>query len=304
MFEALLARSDATAFTKGWKQLANMGAARRYHGSVALNGQIYMAGGTVGATSYSTEFIRYDPVGGYTTLAPMPAGRNRVGMVEVGGKIYVFGGIATEGAVNTLYCYDPVAGTWSTLAGSNVPTARRSTVLVNHKGKIYAFGGVNAASSPIKESYSYTIANSAWAKLTDLPFNVYEGAVFSIGDYIYYCGGYGAGGATAAVYRFDPTGASGLGTWTGVASLPDNLYAMGFCTMGELGYLICGTNSVGTTNLVYSFNGTSWTTVDVIGTKPNPRSGLAAAPLDGVLYISGGFAQPGGVSAELWSATL
>lgn len=119
-----------------WTSLARLPKARGHHGAVALNGKIYVVGGSFNHDTdrQDVAFVhRYDPATDrWTEVAPLPYGLSHIesSTLAWNGRIYVFGGRSDTGssrlkrflqpqpvgrrsAVPDVNAYDPATDTWS-----------------------------------------------------------------------------------------------------------------------------------------------------------------------------------------------
>lgn len=112
------------------------------HGSAAVNGRIYSAGGfNNGADSFTVS--EYDPVANtFTMKSPISAGKYGVAVASLGGFVYVLGG-ASAGPVyyNRLEAIDVSHDIASFRPGAT--TTRAGASLITAAGKLYAIGGTN-----------------------------------------------------------------------------------------------------------------------------------------------------------------
>ena len=78
-------------------------------------------------------------------VAPLPQTLFGPATTTDGTYVYAFGGYhfpeAVGSTLNTLYRYDPVANTWTTLAPMPQPALVASAVYYPTTNKIYVFGG-------------------------------------------------------------------------------------------------------------------------------------------------------------------
>lgn len=110
-----------------------------------LNRGIWIVGGIGNGNTPVSQVDMYDPVAGqwYNGITTLPTPRAFAGVVSYNGKIYVIGGVAKVGgvftAVNTVEAYDPVAGTWKTMA--SIPSALQRMVAGTVGTNIYLIAG-------------------------------------------------------------------------------------------------------------------------------------------------------------------
>jgi len=146
---------------------------RQYLGSAAVQGKIYIIGGTGGANGNEQDKVEiFDPL--YNSLAPaakMPTARSALTIAVIKDKIYAIGGInplvSATGFLSTLEVFDPLAGasgTWSTpvTAGWFHPMARTTSAVVNDK--IYVIGGYDGFST-LDSVFVFDPASNSWTAL-------------------------------------------------------------------------------------------------------------------------------------------
>ena len=145
--------------------------------AAALDGKIYLVGGTDGGTNYNSLYV-YDPEADtWTTGANLPDTLWGVACAALNGKIYAAGG--TGGAAsNKLYEYDPAGDTWATLADlpGNVYGAGATT----RGGKLYVVGGYSSTTN-----YEWTPGTpGTWATKAAIPHAARTPSIFTpIFDY-------------------------------------------------------------------------------------------------------------------------
>jgi N-acetylneuraminic acid mutarotase len=131
-----------------WTVKASMPVGMAEVGVAALDGKIYVVGGTEGGKNApprwdSTLNEMYDPARDvWQERAPLPRGLTHVGAAAMGGKLYAIGGftnIVHMGAQNLGFVYDPGANKWTELPRFSTP--RGSVAAVAISGKLHIFGG-------------------------------------------------------------------------------------------------------------------------------------------------------------------
>jgi N-acetylneuraminic acid mutarotase len=122
-----------------WTRKADMPTPRWNESSCAVNGKIYIIGGsTSGGITAAVE--EYDPMTDtWTVKAPMPTARCLLGTCVVDGKICAIGGWRENVNFSTVEVYDPQTDTWMKGVDIPVPTEGMSTSVVNER--IYVMGG-------------------------------------------------------------------------------------------------------------------------------------------------------------------
>ena len=121
----LVALTSGTAWAQAnWTVGTEMPSPRSEIGAGAIDGQVYVLGGGVGASLTVNEVLDVAS-GQWRTGTPMPRGLNHHGVTTLNGKVYVFGGADESGRPTaTALEYDPTSNSWRSLA--DLPTPRSS----------------------------------------------------------------------------------------------------------------------------------------------------------------------------------
>src|ERR1700722_124098 len=134
------AQSEGSATPGTWTAKAPMPAVRNEVAAAAVDGEIYVLGGSVGAGQ--ADFARNeedDPATDtWRVRAPLPRGANHMSAVAANGKVYAFGGFAGaqhHDAVDRAFEYDPAADSWKALAPLKKPLGSIGVAAV--AGKIH-----------------------------------------------------------------------------------------------------------------------------------------------------------------------
>ena len=103
--------------------------------------------------------------------------------------IYILGGSIAGNHTNTVYRYDPVANSYTTMAVMPLTTTRQSAVYLS--GKIYRIGGCNPGNCSFSTGQVdiYTIATNTWASGPAYPIGVGYANAIVRGGFIYVAGG-------------------------------------------------------------------------------------------------------------------
>jgi N-acetylneuraminic acid mutarotase len=140
--------------TGKWTTLAPMSLPRNHHGSVQVDGKIYVIGGRVGScfsNGWSTNVWMnevYDPATDlWSTRTPMPTARSGIGVEAIDGKIHVLGGegwIDNFGGVFRAHeVFDPKTNAWAIAPRMLTPRHGFATAQIDKR--IFAVSGVNNA---------------------------------------------------------------------------------------------------------------------------------------------------------------
>jgi hypothetical protein len=195
--------------------------------SVTLSGGITPAqpAGTMVTISYSLDtgttwnvFITTTTqtvgTGSYSTKAPMTHAVADLPGVGYNGKVYVFGGYGTSSSDVKAYTqqYDPSTNTWTDETA--MPTARWGAAACLYSESVYVFGGYDSGGDSNKVE-AYNIAGDSWSAKTDLPAPLTAAGLMcvTIGSYIYIS-------VYNFIYKFDPAGNGGSGSYTQLTNAP------------------------------------------------------------------------------------
>lgn len=171
MLEVLLAGAPGSGKVplKKWTKLAPPPKTTYRTPMVAIEGKLYLPGIYNFTDNYTTIHQCYDiATNTWSTLAPVPfpSGYGHAA-VALGGKMYVLGGYRIPANVRSgdLWCYDPVAATWTKLASG--PTVWLHQ-MVAHNGKIYTYGGTSStgnSASGYQGFNEYNPVTNTWRTL-------------------------------------------------------------------------------------------------------------------------------------------
>jgi N-acetylneuraminic acid mutarotase len=263
---------------------------------VAVGNQMYVLGGFEGpgATIVDKAQIYNPSTNAWSDGPSLPAAVHHANAVVVGGTIFVIGdlrgGFASAGDV---WSFNPSTDAdWSTNRMlMNRP--RGASVAGEIDGIIYVAGGLDGGS--VDEVDAYDIANDMWTTRASLPAPRDHGCGAVIGGKLYYAGGRNGGitGISNLVWEYDPI----TNMWTDKAPMPT---ARGGTACGVIdGKLIVvggegnpasGTDGVFPQTERYDPVANTWETLEPM---TNPRHGMGAAAIDGMLYVPGGADQMG-----------
>lgn len=218
--------------------------------------------------------------------AAMPVARQELPSEQLNGRVYLIGGIQNNGLVTSSSEYfDPLTNSWTLIAP--LPAPRHHVTLTELNGKLYASGGYSTLGGfwiITNTLFEYDPNADNWIQKAILPDSRGQHAEAGYNGKLYLFGGRGSIGLdvnTTVIY--DPVSNS----WS--AGAP-SLIARNHHTavvIDSLIYVVAGRNGAGNTGVleVYSPAGNSWTG---LRSMPTPRSGIAAAALNGKLYVFGG----------------
>lgn len=170
-----------------WTRIADLPVDRGNAAVAAVDGKIYVIGGSNILGNSQSEVNMYDPVADTWTpkaRIPLSIHGHRAGVI--GGLIYVVGGRSFSDISNRLYVYDPVTDTWTRKA--DMVSGRMQPGGVVWENKLYAIGG-GQGDGVRKTVEVYDPVTDTWSPEVDLPaVNVGMGAAVVEGR-IYVFGG-------------------------------------------------------------------------------------------------------------------
>lgn len=225
--------------------------------------------------------------GTWNSRANMPTPRQEMPIALLDGKIYVPGGFDGLGQVSTrLEVYDPASDTWST--PTFLPQPRHHFGMAAVNGKLYIIGGYPGL--PFRANnqvFEYDPATDNWE--TKSPMPTARGGLIAVaaGDLIYAIGG-ADGPALGTIEIFD----AATNSW--VFGLPDMPTAREHLSGAHIDgkvYVAGGrfSNNGGLQNVAtleaFDTQSGQW---EQLPNMPTARGGLAAAALNGRLYVFGG----------------
>lgn len=149
-----------------WTPLAPLKNSRVYFRAIALDGIIYVMGGSADAT-LTSSVEAYDPsINKWTEKAPMPVPKIQFQTEVVDGKPYVIGGFNPTETTSSVELYDPAKNQWTQKASMKTPRASFQTEIVN--GKIYAMGGDNFQVNAMSSVEEYDPSTNQWVSKKDM----------------------------------------------------------------------------------------------------------------------------------------
>jgi len=149
--------------TDSWSRKVAMPTPRHGLAAVALNGKIYVFGGSNGSSATGALEV-YDPDrNSWSRKAPMPTPRVFLAAAELNGKIYAIGGSPDgdgNGRTDAVEIYDPDTDSWSRAA--SLPVALQVSAAATLNDRIYVFGGFIPGSGVQGSTFEYDPKTKAW----------------------------------------------------------------------------------------------------------------------------------------------
>ncbi|VFR22933.1 ring canal kelch-like protein [plant metagenome] len=255
----------------------------------------------------------------WTTAAAASLARQELYPTVLNSRIYVAGGLLNP---NTGYSahfesYDPAADRWTRLA--TLPAARHHIALATAGGLIYGVGGFSGGFPNWRaeaSTYVYEPDADRWTDGVPLPYPSAEGVCAAIGSRVYLVGGrirehdgarhFNAHADTTRGVVFDPA----QGRWSAIAPAPTARNSAAAAVIDGRLYVVGGRQAIKQADgslrqvnvpalEVYDPARDRWTSR---APMPQAQGGLAAAALDGRLYVFGGeqWVPEQKVFAEAW----
>src|SRR5262245_22471739 len=149
-----------------WSRLASAPQGRHHAAMAALGGRLILTGGfdnlPFGADDAADETWIYDPgQDSWRSGPPMPGRRGAHAVAVSGARVFVVGGVGDD--PESLYAFDPAAGSWEILPTA-LPTLREHLTAAAVDGRIHAVagrwnGGINRTDHEI-----YDPGSNSWTR--------------------------------------------------------------------------------------------------------------------------------------------
>ncbi|HPQ69901.1 MAG TPA: kelch repeat-containing protein [bacterium] len=164
------------------------GSRYRGGGGVYLD-KVYIWGGMSAFGTYRNDVQVYDPAtNSWSFGANMPAAKSNFGHAIVDGIAYAVAGYYDETVLTSVYAYDILADSWTTVA--DYPEQLAGVMCADGQdGNLYCFGGNYDTTTP-KSTYRYEPATDTWTQMRNMPNWMLYGATATIDGKIYLMGGW------------------------------------------------------------------------------------------------------------------
>lgn len=199
-----------------WKRLAPIPEGRHHLMATALEGRLYVIGGSVSLGWSPTSTVwKYDPASdAWEQQAEMPEERMSGAAVTIGDAIYIIGGVGGSGR---LLAFDPRSGTWRSFDGPRQP--REHTAVVAFRGELWAIGGRWSGDGELVSVEIFDPVAQTWRDGPALQVGRGGFAAETVGDRIFVAGGeviMAGRQALASMEIYDPQ----IGSWIAGPDLP------------------------------------------------------------------------------------
>lgn len=288
-----------------WSLAPDMPATLSHHGSVAIDGTVYVIGGLRNVMVENRVFALDLATSVWSERSPMPAPRAAFATAVVGGSIYVIGGVgpAPYSEQGSVLVYRPGADAWTVAA--DLPTMRWGLGAAVLGGKIWAVGGVQGIEAnhevvlPTVEIFDPATGEWTAEKASlELPRARAGLAVVESGGRLWAIGGRGDDGVVSGrVDVWDPA----LRKWLQQPSLTmPRAHHAAAVVDGEL-YVLGGFDEQGAAVECVETLAGQWSS---LGRMPKALYGLAAAAAGDRILLSGGAGATDVASVMVYSPTV
>ncbi|MEM0384764.1 MAG: kelch repeat-containing protein, partial [Candidatus Caldarchaeum sp.] len=220
---------------------------------------------------------------------PLPTSLTEVAMVADASSLYLAGGLTADGDASArFFAYDVSSRRWREL--SPMPAALHHVGLAYLDGVVYLLGGYDRGWRAQRNVYGYSVKRDSWEELTPMPAARGAFTAQAVKGVVYAVGGARNSVPLNANEAYSPSS----NEW---ASRPSMRIAREHLASGVVGgklYVVGGRVVSGNTmtNLdvveEYDVESGVWRTRRPM---PTARSGLAAAVVEGRVYVCGGESQ-------------
>ncbi|XP_033834470.1 kelch-like protein 10 [Periophthalmus magnuspinnatus] len=220
---------------------------RAYHGTVFLNGCVYLIGGFDGVVRFNTTH-KYDLANHtWQEVAPMHSPRCYVSVALLDGLIYAMGGHNGDVRLETVERYSPETNQWTMISPMNEQRSDANSTA--YDGKIYICGGFNGE-QVLDTAECYNPLTDQWTMISNMTNRRSGVSVIAYANEIYAVGGFSGMARLNTMEAYNPR----TNTWR---PLPDLLYGRSNFSIGvvdERLYVVGGFNGSTTINRVECFD--------------------------------------------------
>jgi N-acetylneuraminic acid mutarotase len=160
---ATLARYDPRG--DRWTVLEPLPVPTRAAAGAALDGRLYVVGGTTAAGNTSATW-EYEPARGWRARAPLPGPRFNHSAVVLDGRLYVAGGFHRGQERREVFAFHPERNRWTVVA--RLPQPTHAFGLVAFGGELWFIGG-RRGESVLREVWILDPERARWRRGPTLP---------------------------------------------------------------------------------------------------------------------------------------
>jgi len=221
----------------------------------------------------------------WQVLGEMPKPKSGAGAVFLGGLLYLIGG-RTNSAIDkidsdSLECYDPFTGEWTTLAALNTPRHRLGLGTVD--GVVYALGGSDGMIH-LNSMEKYDVEEDVWTPVASMMTRRMGVGVAVLDALLYAVGGFDSENRLRTVECYCPE----TNQWKFSAAMNTPRSGAGVTALNGHVYAVGGYNGVAQLNSVerYCPLEDKWTMITPMNEH---RSALSVAVVQNKLFALGGY---------------
>lgn len=205
-------------------------------------------------------------------------------------------GLETDMATSS--ATDPAPGKYGTRASLLDPNSEMAIAALD--GKIYVLGGYPASRVTQNTLQIYDVATNTWTRGQPAPIRVHHPVLAGVNGKLYSLGGQvdGQPENTARTFEYDPVGDA----WRERRSMPTARGGGAGAVIGDRIYVVGGRPPAGNAFEVYDISDDAWESLPRLPTTVNQRNHLAAAAIDGKIYVAGGRYDGGGFGSPMTDA--
>lgn len=252
-----------------WLSTTLLPGGRMYHGCVAYNGYMYVAGGwgygSYHATVWYAQIQGDGSIGSWISTTDMPAARDGIGLVAHDGYLYTLGrynGSSDSRAVWFVPIQgDGSLGSWEST--TDIPAVRRCHGACAYDGYLYLTGGFTMGAIPTGHDDVWFAevqgdgSIASWVSTTPLPDARYGHPCCAHNEHLLVTGGQSAFSYYNTAWYGEIQGDGTVASWPSMDDLPESRTGHGCCVCNDYLYVIGGVNSSGNLATVrYSYLGT------------------------------------------------
>lgn len=218
-----------------------------YHGTVFLNGSVYVIGGFNGNEQFNTTH-KYDLANHFwKEVAPMHSRRCFVSVALLDGFIYAMGGRKREERLRTAEKYDPQTNQWTMIASMIEKRSDASSTVFRRK--IYICGGFNGAQY-LSSTEVYNPLRDRWSMIAQMSSPRSGLGVIAYGKRIYAVGGFTGESRLKSVEVYNPQ----TNTWCPAPSMLNRRSNFGIAVFDDRLFVVGGHNGIHSVQKVESFD--------------------------------------------------
>ncbi|CAL9701343.1 unnamed protein product [Knipowitschia caucasica] len=233
--------------SKRWVPMDSSDGPRAYHGTVFLNGCLYVIGGFDGIENFCTMHKYNLATQTWNEVAPMHTSRCYVSVALLDGLIYTMGGYDGLDRLETAEQYTPEFNQWTRIASMHEQRSDASAASLN--GQIYIFGGFNGVQC-LFTAESYNPQYDQWSVIPQLSCPRSGVSAIAHAGRIIVAGGFDGVTRLNTLEVYDPE----IQHWRSLPSMIESRSNFGMAVLEDELYVVGGFNGFTTTACVESFN--------------------------------------------------